>query len=351
MRTTIIIAFLPVVTSGEARQDAWAAALLAAVGAALITFVIGGLAPKFEDQTVIQYAQELLGSFLGKAVSLIYLVVFLFMAAVDVRIYGEVLVTGFIPETPLLFVISTMVIASAYAVYEGIEVIARSAEFIFPLFLGMLFVTLLAAIPSMDIGRLQPVLARGTKPVLIGSITPISMVLQMMTLPFLLPRTRQPQRGVKTAIWSVVLAALLLMVSAIVTIGVLGSDLAERSVFPFFVLARTIRLTDFLERLEALVVFPWGFGLFIGVAVYLYCGAKGLTQVFGLKDYRPLIPPMAIIWIAMALHLSSDMVELAKFLQPHTIGPFALLLIGVPQILLWTAYGIRKLSDKLGVPR
>lgn len=351
MRTTIAIAFLPVVTTGQARQDAWLAALLTAAGAALITYIIGGLSPKFPDQTVVEYSQELLGGFLGRAVSLIYLAVFLFMAAVDVRVYGEVLVTGFIPETPLIFIISSMVIASGYASYKGVEVIARSAEFIFPPFLAMLLIALVAAIPSVDTGRLQPVLARGMKPVLVGSIIPTSMVVQMMTLPILLPRAGNPKAAVRTAIWSVVMAALIVMAGAIATTGILGPDLAERSVFPFFALARAIRITDFLERLEALVVFPWGFGLFIGVAVYLYCGAKGLSQLFGLKDYRPLIPPMAIIWIAMSLHLSTDMFELIRFLRPQIIGPFALLIIGVPQSLLWLAYGIRKLVAKLRDPR
>lgn len=348
MRSTLAIAFLPVVTTGYARQDAWAAGLLTGVCSALITVVIGGLGPKFPGKTLVEYSEELLGSFVGKAVSLIYLAVFLLLASIDVRVYGEVLVTGFIPETPLMFIISTMVIASTYAAFHGVEIIARNAEFIFPLFAGMLLVTLVAAIPSIDIGRLQPVLARGVKPVLLGSITPISVALQMMTLPFLLPMANKPKKAVNTASWAVVLASILLAVGAIVTIGVLGTDLAERSVFPFFVLARAIRLTDFLERLEALIVFPWGFGLFIGVAVYIYCGAKGLSQVLGLKDYWPLLPPMAVIWIAMSLHLATDMFELARFLRPDAIGPLALLLIGIPQGLLWLAHGVRSLFSRMG---
>ena len=133
MRATIAVAFLPVVTTGDARQDAWAAGLVAVAGSALIAKFIGSLGSRFQGKTVVEYGQELLGGFLGKAVSLIYLWVFLFIAAVDVRVYGEILITGFIPETPLIFVISTMVIASSYAAYKGIEVIGRSADLILPM--------------------------------------------------------------------------------------------------------------------------------------------------------------------------------------------------------------------------
>ena len=346
MRANIGVAFLPIVTMGGAMQDAWAAGLVTVVGSALIALFIGGLGSRFPDQTVVEYGQALLGNVLGKAISLVYLWVFLFIAAVDVRVYGEVLVTGFLPSTPLIFVISLMVIASSYAAYKGVEVIARSADLILPIFTAMILTTILVAIPSVKWGRLQPTLARGIKPILKGSITPTSIALQAMTLSILFPRVNKPARAIRSAVWAMALASLFLVPSSIMTIGVLGPDLAGRSVFPFFSLARAIRLTEFLERLEALVVFPWGLGLFIAVSVYLYCGAKGLSQIFNLKDYRPLIPPMAIVWVAMSIQVSADMFELSRFFLPEVIGPFALALILVPNGILWLAYGIRRSTQK-----
>lgn len=346
MRAHIGIAFLPIVTMGGAMQDAWAAGIVTTVGSVLIALFIGGLGSRFPEQTVVEYGQDLLGSLLGKAISLVYLWVFLFIAAVDVRVYGEVLITGFIPETPLVFAISLMVIASSYAAYKGIEVIARSADLILPIFALMILTTILVAVPSVNWGRLQPTLARGIKPILKGSITPTSIALQAMTLSVVFPRVNKPERATASAVWAMALASLFLVPSSIIAIGVLGPDLASRSVFPFFSLARAIRLTEFLERLEALVVLPWGFGLFIAVSVYLYCGAKGLSQVFNLKDYRPLIPPMAVLWIAMSIQVSADMFELSRFFRPEVIGPFALVLILVPNGMLWLAYGIRRLTQK-----
>ncbi|NLK08170.1 MAG: endospore germination permease [Firmicutes bacterium] len=346
MRATIGIAFLPIVTVAGPMEDAWLAGFGAAIGSALIALVVGSLSSKFPTQTVVEFAQELLGTVFGKIVSLIFLWVFLFVAAVDVRMYGEVLVTAFLPETPLFFVIAVMVVVSSYAAYQGIEVMGRTADFIFPVFVLMILTTTVAAVPSINWGRLQPIAAKGIRPILRASITPTFIALQVMTLPVLLPRVSKPEKATAYAVWAVVLASFLLIPTSIVTIGVLGADLASRSVFPFFNLARAVRISEFLERLEALVVFPWGLGLFVAVSIYLYCGAKSLAQVLNIKDYRPLIPPMAVVWVAMSIQVSADMFELGRFFLPEVLGPFALTLIAVPHGLLWLAYGVRKLKKK-----
>ena len=100
MRTTVVIAFLPVLTSADAAQDAWLAALLTFFGTAGIAFLVAGLGTRFPEQSLVQYSQELLGPWLGKIPALVVLWALLTIAATDTRIYGEMLVTSFLTETP-----------------------------------------------------------------------------------------------------------------------------------------------------------------------------------------------------------------------------------------------------------
>ena len=53
-RTTIVISFLPVLTSADARQDAWLAAVVAFFPSAAIVFLVGKLAAKFPDKSIVQ---------------------------------------------------------------------------------------------------------------------------------------------------------------------------------------------------------------------------------------------------------------------------------------------------------
>lgn len=350
MRATIAIAFLPIVTVTGPLESAWVAGFVAVVGSVLIALFIGGLAVRFPQQTVVEYAIELTGPILGRLVTLVFLWTFLFIAAVDVRMYGEVLVTAFLPETPLIFIVAMLITASTYAAYKGIEVVARTGDLILPLFVVMIATTILAACPRIEWGRLQPVFAKGLKPILKASITPTFIALQVMALPVLLPRVRDAKKAIPATAWAMALASLLLAPAAVVTVGVLGADMASRSLFPFFSLARAIRITEFLERLEALVVFPWGLGLFVAISVYLYSGAKVASQILGVDDYRPLLPPLAVICIALSLQASADMYEIRRFFLPEVFLPYCLSLILAGNGILWLAYLIRRLVQKGNSP-
>jgi spore germination protein KB len=65
MRTTVVIAFLPVLTSADALQDAWASAIVSFVTSAMLVLVIGGLGVRFPELTIVEYAQKLIGKWPG----------------------------------------------------------------------------------------------------------------------------------------------------------------------------------------------------------------------------------------------------------------------------------------------
>jgi spore germination protein KB len=349
MRTIFAIAFLPVLTTADALQDAWASAVISFFGAALLVAVIGGLGVRFPEQTVVQYSQKLLGRWAGKAVSLLPLGAFLFMAATDVRIYTEALTTLFLTETPLGFIIGTMVFAAALAAYAGIETIGRAADLFFPLFILMVFASLAMAVPQawLLLHNLEPVLARGAGPVLRGAATPIAVISQYMVLTMLIPAVTEPKRALRTALGALVLSSALLLLITVFTVTVLGPHKGARSSYPFLSLVRSLQAGEFLERIEALAMFAWGFAHFVGLAVFLYCGARGLSQVLGLKSYRILIGPMAVIWVTLGVQGYRNEFQLRTLFQPGIAFPLAALgFILLPMSILWLGYGIRALVER-----
>lgn len=344
MRTTLVIAFLPVITSADALQDAWLSAVISFFGAAVLVCVIGGLTIRFPQETLVQYSQKLLSRWPGKFLSLTPLYAFLFMAATDSRIYAEALVTSFLPETPLAFVLSGMVLAAALAAYSGIETIGRSADIFFPLFIAMVLVSLLAPLPQAGIliRNIEPVLGRGLGPVLRGAIAPVSVISHFMVITILTPSTTEPKRVLRTALGSLAASSAVLVLAAVLVTITLGPVRASRTTFPFLSMIRAIHLSDFLERMEVLVVFAWGFGIFISLSVFLFCGARGLSQVLGMKTYRPLIGPMAAIWVAFGVHAYTDIFQIRAVFAPEYVFPEAALgHILLPMGILWAAYAFR----------
>ncbi|MEW6243606.1 MAG: endospore germination permease [Bacillota bacterium] len=344
IRTTFIIATLPVLTSGNAGQDAWASALLTLFVTVVIAVGIAALGARFPEMTVIEYSRKLLGKYLGGLISLGFLWLFLHIAATDSRLYAEVLVTGYLPNTPLLFIVSSMVVLASLIVYQGIESLGRLADALIFLFTAFVIASMLVAMRRIDAANLEPVLARGVGPVLSGTITPIAVGAQFIGISMLVPVLTAPKKAVSAAILAALLNGVVLVLAAVTVVGTLGPELGSRTVFPFFLMTRSLELAPrFLERVDVFGTIAWGFGLLIDVTLFLYCGSRGMSQLFGLRDYRPLVAPMAVVWALLAVHGYDDVFEVLALFRPEVIFPYITVIMFVPFLLLWAAYLIRRL--------
>jgi len=115
-----------------------------------------------------------------------------------------------------------------------------------------------------------------------------------------------------------VLMGATLAVVTVMTTAVMGS-LTEHLTFPFFSLARYISVARFLERVDALIMVMWVAGVTVKVAAFYYAAALGAGQLFGLKDYRPVVLPLGVILAAWSHSMFENTRELVVWLS--TIWP------------------------------
>ncbi len=342
MRTTIVISFLPVLTTADARQDAWIAAIISFFTSAAAVYFVARLAVTFPNMSIVEYSQKLIGVIPGKLLVLTYLWLFLFIAGTDSRLYGEVIRSGFLPEMPMVIIIGSMVLLAVMVVYSGLEPLGRMADIIFPIFVLMILGSLLFPLIQADFTNLQPVLSRGWSPVFLASVTPTAIIAQYSTLTMLVPSLTQPEKTMQAALWSLFFSSLVLVFFALVVVAVIGVDGGARATFPVFKMIRAVRISDFLERIEVLTIFPWGLGAFSTFAVTLYSGAKGLSQVLGMQDYRPLVLSMGVVWVTLALQIHRDVFEVAAFFSPENVGPFIAANFLLLPTVLWIAYFFKR---------
>lgn len=338
LHSTVVISILPSITTADVYQDAWISSLVALVGVSAIACLITGLAVRFPRENMVQYSIRLLGPWAGRAVSLIYLWLFLQVAALETRFYADVLISGFLTVTPISFIVIVMVFAASVAAIAGIEVIARIADLFLTLIFVLIVSTVLIALPKADFTLIQPVLARGWGPVWRGAVIPTAMSVHLGVTVFLVPSLARPQKARTWVTGAVALAFLSMAIFSIVTVIQLGPTEAARSVFPVMRMVRAVRISSFLERVEAITIFAWGLGIFIGLSTYITVGARGLAHLFSLSDYRPLVPPMAVIWVVLSIHLVEDIFQLRELLLYRNFGPYILFLLLAPVLVLWLAW-------------
>ncbi len=350
-RTTVVISFLPALTSADALQDAWLSALLAFLPSMLIIILIGKLALKFPEKDIVGYSVELLGKIPGKLLLLFYFFLFLLIASTDLRLYAGVIKTGFLVRTPLVVTAAVMMLAVVAVVYAGLEPLGRCADVIFPVFLLLLVAGLLFPLVRADYQNLQPVLARGWPPVIMGSIIPAAITVQYLHMSIIIPSVNEPQKALRAALWSLVLGIFFLILISIQVVSVLGAEEGSRSLFPVFRMLRAVRFSRFWERVEAVNIFGWGLGIFITLALGLYFCAWLFSRLLGLKDYRPLLFPLAVILVTLSVQQYTSTLEVVRFFTPGVGAPFIFFVMLFPLVVLWVAYLLRRPGKRKLPPR
>lgn len=330
------ILFGPTISYRYARQDSWLSIILAAVYGIVLISIITSLGMIFKGKTIIQYSEIAVGKVLGKPISLLYCLFFIYINAFVVREFSELLVGVFLPETPMGFFTIAIIIASTYAVRKGLEVIARINDLFFPLYVVAFIAVFALVIQEMDFKNLAPVLAEGFMPVLEGAYINTVWFSEAIIAAMFIPYINKPGKTFKPLLLAVILLGLVGALTLIGVVATFGSQI-ELLEYPVLSLARYIRASDFLIRADPFIVFMWIAGVFVKIAVFHYCAVLAIAQLLSLKDYRPLVMPIGIILAVLSIVLFSNIIELIN--QIERLIPVLGLVIqgGIPAVLLIVA--------------
>lgn len=342
-----VILFVPSITVKLASHDAWLATGAGSVLGYSLVFMLCYLEKMHPGKTIFQYAQATLGRFLGKLVGLLYVLFFIHMAATVIRQFGDFLTTAFMPFTPILVFNLSLIVLAVYAVYAGLENIARCNEFIILLIVSFLAGVILLTTANWDLNSLRPFLARGILPVLKASIVPAAWFGESVVLAALLPNVIKSDRVLLKV--SIYLAALtgLMVIAVVGTLAVFGPEMVAAVRFSLHLFVRSINIGQVLTRFEVLVMVTWVAGVFIKTSVLLYCASLGLAQTLGLSEYRPVILPLGVIIGTMSIFLFDNVSELVIFLgELWPIYSILVFYLGLPLLMLCVTLAKRFLFDK-----
>ncbi len=181
--------FLPSIMYQEARQDTWISILLVTIFGLAAGPVFASLGSRFPGRTIIQYSETILGRLAGKILAFTYLFFFFYADTFIIRQFGEFLSSVLMLETPISVFIIGIIFTSGYAVYSGLEVLARVNEIILPLVLVLIILIAGMVLPEMDSANFLPLLEKGFLPPLKGAFPAALFFSQstvmLMFIPFL----------------------------------------------------------------------------------------------------------------------------------------------------------------------
>ncbi len=305
---------LPVSRAG---RDAWIAVLLATAGGVGLFGLYAAIVRVSGGKTIIGAARLAFGPALGAAIGALYIWFFLHLGSLVLRNLVELYATAIMLRTPVLVFAIVITFLAAWSVLLGIEVIARTAEILtLLLLLGKILLEVLAfATPDLiHLERLLPILENGPLPVVQGTVPVLAFpfgetVLLAAILPYLMPR----RHGWRIAAGAMGLAGLLLFAVVVRDLAVLGPTEFSRQTIPSLSSLTLISIGEFVQRIDAIVLVVWTYGIFAKYTITYYILSSSLAELLHLSAYRPLVLPLGIILVTLSLLVYENFGEMASF--------------------------------------
>jgi len=332
------ILVIPSAIAAYAKQDAWIAAIVGVGAGLLLVWLYLAVGNLFPHMTLMELNEKLLGKWLGKTVSLLFTTTLFVSAPPFILFYlGNFMTTQILPQTPIQAINIFFAIIVVMGMRLGLETLARSAEILFPWFV-LLFIGLVLFIsPQIKLENLSPVLGTGVKPLLPATLSFLSIAyLPLVVFLMIFPYVNQQQEARKAFFIGSLAGGLVMIIMIALAILVLGADITERQMYPSYALAKKINVGNFLQRIEAIMAVMWFISLYFKLTFYFYSAVVGFSQIFNLKDYRPLVLPFGMLLVVLSLIIVPNVVYGqtwdAKTWMPYslTIGfLYPVLLLGV----------------------
>lgn len=297
------ILVIPASMAADSKQDAWIASILGVGAGLLLVWLYSTVGNLFPNRTLVELNEILLGKWLGKVISLLF-VVFTFLSCSQVMFYlGNFLTLHILQGTPILSIHIVFMIVVIIGVRYGIESIARCAEILFPVFIILFIILALSVSPQIKVENIQPILETGIKPILRStlvflSIASLTLINLLMIFPACVNTSKKARRSFFIGHFT---GGFIMIVIITLSIFILGPSQAARNMYPSYELASRVTIGGFLERIEALLAVMWLFSLYIKISLYFYATVLGLAQMLELKDYRPLTLPIGMIIIVLSV--------------------------------------------------
>jgi spore germination protein KB len=217
------------------------------------------------------------------------------------------------PATPLLAINILMVLAICYVLYLGIEVVGRTAEvlIVILLLLGAAGNFLVFVSGNIDFHKLQPFLENGWKPILTTAFPLVTYFpfAEMFVFTMILPYLNRPKLSKKVWLSAFISSGLILSYTAALNIAVLSAEEVGRSTFPLLSTIGKVNLMEFLQRLDAIVVFTFLITMFFKIAIFFYAAVIGMVDLFKLKNHQQIILPAGVILTFLSMMIASNFAE------------------------------------------
>lgn len=329
-----------------AGRDAWISSLISICVGTLLILLYISIMHMNSGLSLIQWWPKQFGKWIGSIISWMYIVLIVYQIAREVGDLKFLISITILPKTSSLIFLGAFMILIMYAVYSGIEVIARVAQIAFYVLLSLVIIEIIFLYASkiMDFRKLLPIAGKGWKPIING-VWPSGILSfsEGIELAMIWPLVEKPEKILKTTLMGIFTFGFFLTIFDVLAVAALGSSIFKNSLYPLYTLIQQISVGQFITNLDAIGVLYLLTNVFFRMSLYMFAAVRGIQQITYVKNSKIFILPISIISLCWGLVLSpniSEHIEVAVKYFSYTLS--TPLFVVLPFILFIVSFIRRK---------
>ncbi|AZO93608.1 endospore germination permease [Halocella sp. SP3-1] len=320
---------LPRTITKAAGTAAWLSILIGGLFSFLIISLIVKIGFRFPEETLMEYSNRVLGKIFGNSISLLFCFYWLLLCSLVLRVFASMLSSAVLLNTPIEFIIISMLFLIIYYINHDIEVIGRVNELYFIFLIIPVIIGIFLSMKEIQVIRLMPVMGqKGFSSIVKGTLNSFFSFLGFEIIVLFLPSLVTPKLAYNYAIKGLISPLIIYLAIVISAIGVFGIEELQNLTWPTLELIKVIRFPGLiLERVEAIFISFWVIAIFTTAGNLLYSSVLGMTQVFKLEDHKTLIYPLMPVVFFIAI-FPGNVYQVFYYMEISSIiGTFLLFVI------------------------
>ncbi|GAF23962.1 MULTISPECIES: GerAB/ArcD/ProY family transporter [Shouchella] len=322
---------MPLILGTMVGRDAWWIVIFGTLLGLPHIFLFQMLARRYPQKDIFEISRDILGNKAGVIVVLLITALPLLTVSTKLHYSLSFINNHLLPETPSAMVMFISMSIVAMGVYLGICTLGRTAEMLSIFFFIPLFTLFVLKASDIHLEFVLPFF-RGEQNQYVEAILFYLAITSCNNFLILsiFPKYVSDKKRAGRAFWQGhVLACTILFLVTLLCISVLGPELMTTAYYPLFALTQRVSFGNFAERIEALLTILWFITIYFKICLYLYVSAKGIGNMFQLKNIKPLVLPLALLFLFIPLQAFEDAAADYEFY----IGPAMWLSLGIGGIL------------------
>lgn len=265
-----IILNYPKVIIKDTESSAWITTILISIIVTLFAYFIATLFKRFPGQDILDVSNYLGKKHLKIPIGIAHILFLIAISSLVIRNFSESLKIIYFNNSPIIYLILFFIISACVANKFGIKVISKANLMIAPIIFISILIIIFSTSKNFVFQRLLPIFGYGINETFFCNLTDIFGFTGLAYLLFLQPLLKKQDDLRKISVISMIISGVYLFLSVTSLLLVFSFVTESNESISIYLLAKTIRYGEFLQRANSLFIFIWILSILSYVSIVIF---------------------------------------------------------------------------------